>query len=189
MLLRKSLLNFNLDWKKIYFLPRLITSESSLCVFQYKLLNNILNLNKMLCKFNKVTTSLCSFCNNAKETPLHLFSSCFLTQRLWRQLQNLLADRLNIPDIMQQSDIFGFLDIEPRTYIIINHLFLIYKFYVYKARENKMLNINIRKSYRKKIINTEKNISFNNINKYLKFTKKMASNAGRFILNYQKLKV
>ena len=38
--------NSNLDWKTIYVLPRIVTKDSRLPIFQYKLLNNVLFLNK-----------------------------------------------------------------------------------------------------------------------------------------------
>ena len=34
--------NFNLDWKNIYLLPRRVTLDTNLRMFQYKLLNNVL---------------------------------------------------------------------------------------------------------------------------------------------------
>ena len=40
--------NSNLDWKTIYLLPRIATVDTTIRVFQYKLLNNVLFLNKML---------------------------------------------------------------------------------------------------------------------------------------------
>ena len=43
--------NSNLDWKTIYMLPRIVTKDSRLQVFLYKLLNNVLYLHKMLFKF------------------------------------------------------------------------------------------------------------------------------------------
>ena len=61
------------DWRKIYTLPRIATCDSNLRVFQYKLLNNILYLNKALFRFGFANTSLCSFCNIYDETPFHLF--------------------------------------------------------------------------------------------------------------------
>ena len=50
--LESSLHLTNVDWKKIYMLPRLTTIESSLRSFQYKILNNVLFLNERLYKFN-----------------------------------------------------------------------------------------------------------------------------------------
>ena len=67
--------NSNLDWKSIYMLTRLVTIDSRLRVFQYKLLNNALYLNQMLFTFGKADSPLCSFCKIIDETPLHLFIS------------------------------------------------------------------------------------------------------------------
>ena len=63
----------NIDWIKINTLPRITTIESSLRTFQYKILNNILYLNERLFKFNMVESPLCSLCNQASESVLHLF--------------------------------------------------------------------------------------------------------------------
>ena len=47
-------------WKEIYILPRKITHDSYPRIFQYKILNNILYLNKHLHQFKIVSTPLCS---------------------------------------------------------------------------------------------------------------------------------
>ena len=44
--------NSNLDWKTIYMLPSIVTKDSRLQVFQNKLLNNVLYLNKILDRVN-----------------------------------------------------------------------------------------------------------------------------------------
>ena len=54
-------------WSKIYLLPRVITIESSLRSFQYKILNNTLYLNELLFKFNIVNSPLCSLCKQENE--------------------------------------------------------------------------------------------------------------------------
>ena len=66
----------NLDWKTIYILPRIATVDTAICVFQYKLLNNVLFLNKMIYRFGISQDSLCSFCILEEETPMHIFYSC-----------------------------------------------------------------------------------------------------------------
>ena len=112
----------NLDWRKIYLLPRKTTTNMKLSVFQqvsgqlpprkivprlglglglvlglgaiflggyylrewfqYKILNNVLYLNKMLSRFGKVKSPLCSFFKSFEETPVHLFSNCSLSQNI-----------------------------------------------------------------------------------------------------------
>ena len=50
-----------------------------------------------------------------------------------------------------QSAIFGFLDVAFGHKILINHMLLFFKNYLYKAREKKDLNFNISKNYLTKI--------------------------------------
>ena len=52
--------NSNLVWKTFYMLPRIVTKDSRLRVFQYKLLNNVSYLNKMLFRFGKIDSPLSS---------------------------------------------------------------------------------------------------------------------------------
>ena len=73
----KLLETTNLNWKEI--LPRKVSIDTNLLMFQYKILNNILFLNKLLFKFKKVPSPLCSFCNSADETP-DIFYTCNVTK-------------------------------------------------------------------------------------------------------------
>ena len=49
-----------------------VTINSFQCNFQYKILNNILYLNKMLFTFGKINPPLCSFCHSYGETMKHI---------------------------------------------------------------------------------------------------------------------
>ena len=96
---QKKLSNPELEWKDIYIyvyiyiyiyiytLPRHVTINTNLRIFQYKLLHNILYLNEMLYKFGK------------KLSPLKNLKSQFT-----------FFNVLIIPPIMPQSTIFGFID-------------------------------------------------------------------------------
>ena len=101
--------NSNLHWKKICLLVRIVTKDSTLRAFQFQLLNNILYLNKMIFKFGKSGSPLCSFCNVKDETPYHLFYECSHTISLCNQLRHFLSNSLNIPLLTPQSTIFGFI--------------------------------------------------------------------------------
>ena len=102
--LEKSLELNNVDWKKVFMLPRLVTIESSLRSFQYKLLNNILYLNDRLFKFNIVDSPLCSLCKLENESVLHILCRCTITQKLWKQLQTWIP---NLPNIEPEIVILG----------------------------------------------------------------------------------
>ena len=43
--------DYNIDWTAIYMLPRLVTYNTYMQSFQYKILNNVLFLNKKLHNF------------------------------------------------------------------------------------------------------------------------------------------
>ena len=67
--------NWNLDRKLIYLLPRKIRRSTSFMDLQHKILSNVLYLNKMLFRFGKSSSPLCTFCKLHDDTLIHLFSS------------------------------------------------------------------------------------------------------------------
>ena len=80
--------NSNLYWKTIYL--QFATVGATILVFHYKLLNNVLFLNKMLYRFGILQDSLCSFCSLEEETPMHIFYSCNHKQILWERLKSII---------------------------------------------------------------------------------------------------
>ena len=60
------------------------------------------------------------------------------------QLQDSFQNVLIIPPITRQSGLFGFTDPEV-NYHLINHILLIFKYYVYKLRENGSLGLKVLK--------------------------------------------
>ena len=123
----------SLNWKAIYILPRKVTLDSFTRVFQFKVLHNFLYLNDKLFKFGLVSSPLCSFCNASNETPEHLFSLCVHTQSLWLQFKTFFESIIDLPDLLPQTAILGFFNID-YDYALINHLLLIFKQYLYNSR-------------------------------------------------------
>ena len=78
--------NVELPWKKIYLAARKATANSHLRCFIYKIINNVLYLNKRLFQFSKTQSPLCSFCHTEAETTLHVFHKCYVTKILLNQL-------------------------------------------------------------------------------------------------------
>ena len=119
-----------LNWSKIYMLPRITTNDSYMRVFQYKMLNNVLYLNKKLHHFGKKNSPLCSFCNTVEETPEHAFCECLYTQDLWNQLTTFLQPSIVLPPLVPQSALVGYP--EETNFlksILYNHLLLIFKLF------------------------------------------------------------
>ena len=77
----------------------MVTVNTKLRVFQYKILNNILFVNKMLFKLRKIESPLCSFCKAEDETFMHLFDRCRKTSILWRQLKQFFTTAVDLPTI------------------------------------------------------------------------------------------
>ena len=57
--------NIELPWKEIYLTACKATANSYLRCFNYKIINNVLYLNKKLFQFGKTQSPLCSFCQHS----------------------------------------------------------------------------------------------------------------------------
>ena len=122
-------------------LPRLITYNTYMRFFQYKILNNVLFLNKKLHTFGTKPTLLCSFCNLYDKTPCHMFYECDPVKCLWSDLVHCFQNNLILPTLAPQTAIFVFLDYTNNDSIFennkcfSNHILLIFQLYEYKSRE------------------------------------------------------
>ena len=129
--------HLNLDWKLIYLLPRILTKNTSLRAFQYKVLNNVLYLNHKLFQFRVSTTSLCSYCNQHDETEQHLFSTCSEFFSLWTEIKFYFVNDIKLIALSPQIIIMAILDYtntDDRCFITQKLILLIFNFYVYKSR-------------------------------------------------------
>ena len=111
----------------------------------------------MLFKFKKVDSPLCSYCNEEEETQLHLFHSCLKTKQIWNKLRQYFSHFINIPYSTPQSSIAGIFDNIQHS-VLINHLLLIFKIYVYSVRNTKQLSFDNLKKTIKKIKELEKEL-------------------------------
>ena len=135
--------NIELTWKEIYLTARKATVNSYLRCFNYKIINNVLYLNKKLFQFGKTQSPLCSFCHTEAETTLHDFHTCSATTILWNQLLLFFETDLDFTDLTPQTALFGFInESDNNLNILQNHTLLIFKLYVYRSRERGVLNLN-----------------------------------------------
>ena len=126
-----SFQNCTFDWKQIYFLPGIITTNRYQRNFQYKILRNILYLNEKLYIFGKIDSPLCSICHSNGETVAILFCECVRVSQLWSQLGIFFSIDLHLPLLTPQTAIFGFLvETNKCVFKITNHLLLIFKMYI-----------------------------------------------------------
>ena len=142
--LNESFKTDSFDWKQIYLLPLSVTLDSYSRSFQYKILNNVLYLNKKLFKFRKSTSPLCPFCKLCDETVLHLFYECNITLDLWNELVLFFKNEFTLFDLTPQAAFLvflGFLNVDPELLLIQNHLLLMSKIYIYNSRKSESLKI------------------------------------------------
>ena len=118
--------NFYFDWKSIYLLP----SMEKLGVSQYRVLNNIFFVNKMLFKFRNVKSPLCSVCKAEDETYIHLFYRFKKNSIFWRELKEFFSTALSLPTISPETAIFSFLFDALEHKLLLNHILLIFKNYI-----------------------------------------------------------
>ena len=79
--------------------------------------------------------------------------------------------KIDLPVNTRQSAIFGFLNYESNSDII-NHLLLIFKYYLFNSRKHKKLSLEMLKKDIVKVYNIEKQICLNDFKKLRKFRKK-----------------
>ena len=101
-----------------------------------------------------------------------MFHICGKTQALWTQLISHLNRHLNLSHLTPQSAIFVFLDISNKNYLIVNHLLLLFKYYIYNARDREDLVFEALMKNIKKIYDIEKNLADQDPHKKIKFLKK-----------------
>jgi exonuclease III len=163
----------NVNWKKIYKLPFLITLDTRLRYFQYKLLHRILPTNKFLALIKIKDSDSCSLCGKNVESVLHLFVECEEVSQLWLDLQQWLAlcGYIHIDHLQPSDIILG----NPDEDISFNFTILIAKFVIYRCKfNNRKPTIAAVKAYLKYVMEIEKYIAVTN-NKVDKFYGKWAS--------------
>ena len=64
----------SVEWKNIYSLPFIVTTDTKIREVQYKLLNNIVFTNDKLLRFKMIDSPFCAFCQTVVESLEHYFS-------------------------------------------------------------------------------------------------------------------
>ena len=152
--------NLQIEWKEIYLLPYQASIDNYLCMLQYKILKNIFCLQKQLSIFNKKDTKLCSYCRLQDETTNHIFIACKFAMKLWNDLKDYCQSGFDLAILCPQSATFGFFEIDLDVFVLLNHIVLLCKCYIYSSRDSPKLSFaailkNIKKDFdlEKKYIN------------------------------------
>ena len=99
---------------------------------QYRILQRGLVTNIQLKKWSIMATDLCTYCTEAAETVVHLFTQCRITCELWNALTIFLGDTQGKLDLGPVAIITN--RIHPKAGHIANFLCLLTKYYIYSQR-------------------------------------------------------
>ena len=100
-----------MEWTKIYSLPFVVTIETKLREFQYKILNGIILTNEKLFRFKMIDSPLCNFCKEEVEFLEHLFCYCKCTEAFWQAFiswlrkQNICVEAITLTTILFQLQV------------------------------------------------------------------------------------
>ena len=123
-----------IEWEKVYCLPFCTSLESKIRVFQYKILNCIVYTNEKLYRFGLVDSPNCTFCQEDAESIEHLLFSCRISSKFWKHVLSWLKDNDICIEMLNETDlIFGKLEIK-EDFILINHILLLGKYYIYSKK-------------------------------------------------------
>ena len=153
---KKCLKQRNLLTKEIYSLAFNVTLDTNLRVFQYKLLNRIIFTNDKLFKFKLLDSPSCTCCETNEESLEHLLFSCKITEFFWKEVLSWLAILKNERVDFSLIDVlFGKFNIV-EDFIVINHILLLAKFYIYRSKlNNTKPSLEVFKAKLKATLNTE----------------------------------
>ena len=127
-----------LEWKEIYSLPFRTSLDTKSHEFQYKLLNRCLITNSFLNKIGIFPSPACSFCGEMNESLEHFFISCRYTKDFWAEVIKWCNNQgVKIKHLSEKDIMFGILRCEDE--LLINHILIIAKQYLYSCRQNKSL--------------------------------------------------
>ena len=119
-------------FKNMYRLPFLVTLETKMRAFQFKINHLIYYTNEMLYRNNQgiVESPNCTFCREHIETQHHIFIECRHVKPLWTDIEIILDQKLSDTDKMLGC----FLTMANKKYDVISHITILVKYYIHICR-------------------------------------------------------
>ena len=156
--------------KGINYISQLFENGSSISWInlkdrKYKILNNVLFLNKKLYTFGIINTALNSFCNTLEETPIHIFFDCIHVKFIRYRLRTKFQNDFILLSLTPQTATLGLYNETNNNDYLLNHILLVFKYYIYISRKKRTLNIDIIIANLIKVKKRRKQISIVTINK------------------------
>ena len=120
------------NFKNMYRIPFLVTLETKMRAFQFKINHLIYYTNEMLFRNNKdiVESPNCSFCKDAIETQYHIFIECKYVKPLWSAIETVIDQKLNDTEKMLGC----YLSMTNKKYDVVSHITILVKYYIHICR-------------------------------------------------------
>ena len=99
--------------------------------FQFKILNNIVFTNDKLFRFGLSQPPNCSFCNEEPESFEHLLSRCKVSSEFWKEVLSWLKENKIVIESFGEIGLFLGIFEESGDFLLINHVMLLGKSYIY----------------------------------------------------------
>ena len=127
-------LTFKKDKKYTYFLLCYKINKVTICVFQYRIVHNILYTNKILYKMKKKQQPDCCYCHGTDQIPLHLFVECSIAKLFWNKFTNWYNATCGGNIALEQNKIVCGVLRHISSCLTLNHLLIIGKYFLYNNR-------------------------------------------------------
>ena len=120
------------NFKNMYRLPFLVTIETKMRAFQFKINHLIYYTNEMLYRDDRgiVESPNCTFCREHIETQNHIFIECKYVKPLWSDIEAILAKKLNDTEKMLGC----ILTMTNKRYDVVSHITILVKYYIHICR-------------------------------------------------------
>ena len=152
-----NIVEFGYLHRKVFSLTNIPKFRS----FQYRLLQRSIITNTLLFKWKLCDTELCSFCQEERETVLHMLCECKIVKELWQEISEYLEEKYQFKVDINKKNIL--LNTVSKDSKIINFVCLLSKIYIYRQRCLKMsINLQGIKMFVSSVENLEKYIACKN---------------------------
>lgn len=135
----EQILNKRFDEKvfsRLFIKCRQVTQSTKLRYFQYRILIHALTTNVKVAKWDPNVSPMCTHCNIAEETYLHLFVDCQEVKKLWRALVKWWK-HFNQIEILLSPEHILLSNFSGKYSKLVNISILVAKMYVYRCKVQK----------------------------------------------------
>jgi len=134
----------SIEWDKSYILPFYCTKETKLQTCQFKLLHRRITTNDYLHKISISLTDICTFCEQKKDSLIHLFWDCEFVQTFWQNIQHWLIQHQIKPQNFSLTLPICLGLVDNTEDILFHHALLIGRYHIYSSKiKNTLPNLQV----------------------------------------------